>query len=970
MTSERWEQIKALFEAACERPPDDRAAWLAESCGADRALQAEVARLLVSDDRADGFLEMPVGVAALSDRGFAAADEILTRDLTQSLEGRHVGAYKILSLLGAGGMGEVYRARDTRLGRDIAIKVLPRVFTTDPERLLRFEREARMLAALNHPHIATIHGVEEADGIRALVLELVDGPTLADRLADGPLPIPEALSIARDIADALDAAHEKGIIHRDLKPANIKIASDGMVKVLDFGIAKMTAGAGTTPDELQRWNVPMGQTNEGMILGTTRYMSPEQARGHQVDKRTDVWAFGCVLYEMLTGRPVFAGPTTSDTIAAILDREPDWHALPVSTPVSARRLLRRCLEKDPKRRLRDIGDAKVEIDEALASPAITAVQAAQPGASAGRRWIIAVSLATVAVAGAFVTGRVTVGPPATTEMQVHRLTDSVGLEEAPAISPDGRSVAFVASTGGSRQIWLRLVAGGAPLQLTRERREHLFPRWAADSSSLIYFSPAREGETEGAIWEISALGGVPRRVLSSLSDADLSHDGKRMAFVRFAGGRLELAVAERDGSGAKAVAQLEAGRDYRTPRWSPDDKLLAFQGLYGNTQDIFIVPVTGGRPRNVTPDADNLGGFTWLPDSSGLVVSHSRGSTMRYLPTFNLWTIRLDDGSFRQIVGGEQSYVHPDINQAGKLVASRMRIQFDVWKYPVDGSGIENVRRGIRLTRQTGQVQTPSVSPDDREAVYLSDSGGHANLWVTTLDTAETRQITYERDPQVIIGVPIWSPRERLIAFFSVRRDAPLRDGYWLVNADGSGLREIAPYGGWATWSPDGRWLYYRGAQPDRHLQKVPVDGGPVVTVRTDKADKPAVGPDGSLYFVVELPSLTGQPDLEVRVARPENGPSQILSRIPVARIAEWQISQPVISPDGKWLALSLTDGMTSNIWAISTSDGMLRQLTDFGDRPTFIARRVSWTSHSRFICAAVGEGDADIVLLEGLRDR
>ena len=283
--------------------------------------------------------------------------------------GTRLGPYELEAPIGAGGMGEVYRARDTKLGRLVAIKILPHLFTSDPDRLARFEREARMLASLNHPHIGAIYGVEESAGVRALVLELVEGPTLADRPAKGPIPLAESLAIVRQIADALEAAHQRGIVHRDLKPANIKITPNGIVKVLDFGLAKAAASDGTARDLSQSSTVTVGITREGVILGTAAYMSPEQARGLAVDKRTDIWAFGCVLFEMLTGRAAFAGETLTDTLAAILERKPSWTALPHSTPAGMRRLLQRCLEKDPKRRLHDIADVRIEIDDALIAPA-------------------------------------------------------------------------------------------------------------------------------------------------------------------------------------------------------------------------------------------------------------------------------------------------------------------------------------------------------------------------------------------------------------------------------------------------------------------------------------------------------------------------------------------------------------------------------------------------------------------------
>ena len=356
------QRIEDLCDAALELPADERAAFVAAACGNDDALRREVEALLAHAPDAERFLATPLGDLAA---------QILADEDKGSLVGRQIGAHTIISLLGAGGMGEVYRARDTRLGRDVAIKVVSHPLQSVPERLVRLELEARVLATLNHPHIGAIYGLEDIDGVRGLVLELVEGATLAERLASGPLSIHEALAVARQIADALEAAHEKGIIHRDLKPANIKITSDGTVKVLDFGLAKVFATE--EPGELsQPRPMSVAPSREGVIAGTAAYMSPEQARGKAVDKRTDIWAFGCVLFEMLTARPAFPGETASDTIAAILEHEPDWRVLPAHTPAGIRRLLGRCLEKDPKRRLRDIGDARLEIEEALRGEAVPA----------------------------------------------------------------------------------------------------------------------------------------------------------------------------------------------------------------------------------------------------------------------------------------------------------------------------------------------------------------------------------------------------------------------------------------------------------------------------------------------------------------------------------------------------------------------------------------------------------------------
>jgi serine/threonine protein kinase/tetratricopeptide (TPR) repeat protein len=359
MRSERWRRVEELYHAALARDERDCATFLADACAGDSELRSEVESLLAQGASADAFLAEPaVDVAAqlVSDPGGSV------------LTGRRIGAYQLQNLLGAGGMGEVYRARDTKLGRDVAIKILPRAFTSVPDRLARFEREARMLASLNHPHVGAIYSVEESDGVRALVLELVEGLTLAERLAKGSIPLTESLAIARQIAEALEAAHEKGIIHRDLKPANVKITSAGVVKVLDFGLAKLDTRDGSAPDLTESPTVTVGGTRDGIVLGTAAYMSPEQARGLAVDRRTDIWAFGCVLYEMLTGSSAFPGETAADVLAGILQRDPDWTRLPANMPPAVEHGLRRCFEKDLKRRWRDIRDVRVEIIDGQTSP--------------------------------------------------------------------------------------------------------------------------------------------------------------------------------------------------------------------------------------------------------------------------------------------------------------------------------------------------------------------------------------------------------------------------------------------------------------------------------------------------------------------------------------------------------------------------------------------------------------------------
>jgi serine/threonine protein kinase len=363
MDQERIRRLRELFHAALEREPEARQAFLDAACAGDTGLQRQVEPLLAKAEQAGSFLETP-----------AMDFTTVTQTVGVPLLGRQFGPYRIVSPLGAGGMGEVYRAHDSKLGRDVAIKTLPAAFVRDPDRLARFRREARTLASLNHPNIAAIYGLEESGDVDCLVLELVEGENL-----HGPLPIERALDYARQVADALQAAHEKGFIHRDLKPANVKVTPQGRVKVLDFGLAKAIWGRESNPDLSQSSALTGPETLAGQIVGTPSYMSPEQVRGKNVDNRTDIWAFGCLLYELLTGKRGFEGETVSDTIAAVLEHEPDWQALPTKTPAKVLNLLRQCLCKDANRRLNNLADARTTIEEVQRGPNRWVVQIRHPG---------------------------------------------------------------------------------------------------------------------------------------------------------------------------------------------------------------------------------------------------------------------------------------------------------------------------------------------------------------------------------------------------------------------------------------------------------------------------------------------------------------------------------------------------------------------------------------------------------------
>ena len=421
--------------------------------------------------------------------------------------GSRLGPYEILAAIGAGGMGEVYRARDSKLGRDVALKVLPEAFARDAERMARFQREAKVLASLNHPNIATIHGLEDSGATHALVMELVEGPTLADRIKQGPIPIDEALRIAKQICEALEYAHERGIVHRDLKPANVKVTQDDAVKVLDFGLAKAIEGDASSMDMANSPTISRMATQAGVLLGTAAYMSPEQAKGKPVDRRADIWAFGCVLYEMLTGKQTFTGETVTDTLASVLTKDPDWTQLPAATPMRVRVLLQRCLHKDAKQRLRDIGDARISLDEVLSgTPEATHV----PGARvpAWRRvipWAVAGIAVMAAVALAVVHFREKPSAPAQLLRYEIFPPEKASFGSGLAVSPDGRHLAFTATMqDGQTQLWVRDLDAieARPLAGTEGAAD---PFWSPDSR-LIGFTVGNSFE------DIDISGGPPQKV--------------------------------------------------------------------------------------------------------------------------------------------------------------------------------------------------------------------------------------------------------------------------------------------------------------------------------------------------------------------------------------------------------------------------------------------------------------------------
>jgi serine/threonine protein kinase len=802
-TPDRWQDVERLYHAALARDERERAAFLRDACRDDEDLRREVESLLGYDRAAHDFMA-PQALDA------AAAALIHSEHIDAPLVGRRLGSYDITSLLGAGGMGEVYRARDSRLGRDVAIKILPEAFAADPDRRARFEREARLLAALNHPHIAAVYGFEDYEGLHALVLELVEGQTLAERLRRGPLPVAEAITIARQIADALEAAHHKGIVHRDLKPANISLGPNDAVKVLDFGLAKVRTHE-STPEFADSPTVMDTATHESALRGTAPYMSPEQLRGQPVDKRSDIWAFGCVLWETLVGRRPFRGETLADATAAILHHEPDWQSLPPSVPAGVTKLLRRCLQKDPQRRLHDIADARIEIDEALESGGAGTPTVVLPSRRVTWQRIATVASLVVAVAAiaAAVVLYVRASPEITTPTRLSVSTPgTISPQLSATISPDGRQLAFV-STGGSGKLmlWIRaLDALEARVLPGTENAAH--PFWSPDGRSIGF-------QADGKIRTIDAAGiSAVQTLADSLLRAGATWGRDNLIlFIPRAG---ELATVPADGGPISPVLSREMSRGVAMwPHFLPDGRhfLYASSGSRPEERGIYVGSLDSKETKQVL-QSDFKAAY-----ASGYLVS-VRGETVIAQP-FDLERLE---------VTGQPARVADGVwGAAGARQASFSVSQTGVLAYVNAAFANIQLRLFDRAGRSVGLVGpparhngTPQLSPDGQRVAMVRDQ----HIWLLDVYGQSTSRITFG---PLADASPIWSRDGSRLAFRSNR--PPQGWGVYTVNASGAGSEELLfvpdRIVSLEDWSADGRFIVYTaaGKQSQSDLWLAPLFG-------------------------------------------------------------------------------------------------------------------------------------------------
>ncbi|MEE9264628.1 MAG: protein kinase [Vicinamibacteria bacterium] len=784
------------------------------------------------------------------------------------VSGSLLGPYEILSPIGAGGMGEVYRARDTKLGRDVAIKVLPSEVAETPERLARFRREAHLLASLNHPHIASIYGIEEIEERPFLVLELVEGEDLSERLRRGVLPVDEALDVARQVAEALEEAHEKGIVHRDLKPANIKVTPDGEVKVLDFGLAKAYAGDttdGSASDLSHSPTLAREGTAAGVIMGTAAYMSPEQARGKQVDKRADNWAFGCVLYEMLAGKKLFTGETVSDILAAVLKSDADWESLPASTPTTIRLLLRRCLDRDRKHRLQAMGEARIAIEDYLADPDAASVLPSAPAASSTPRrralpWAMVGALAVLS--GVLWSSLETPRSDTTVRLSI-TLPPTVRLGSAQqllvAVSPDAERFVYVASSGKTSQLYVReldafeakplpqtegaqnpffspdgrsvgffaegklkkvAIEGGVPTELAEAAWGH--GTWGPDGT-IIYTPNYNTG-----LWRVSAGGGTPEELTAPEATEDtLGHwwpqalpDAKTVFFTAFTtpAERSRIVALSLETMQQKTV--MEGGS---FGRYAPTGHLV-----FTRRNTLMAARFDLARLEATAAPVPVLQDVPLHPSNGHSQFGFSHDGSLVYIPASVLtadreivWVDR--NGAIETVTDVRRPYAEPRLSPDGNRVALTIEgSNRDIW--------IHELGRGTltRLTFDPTSDQTPTWTPDGTKLLYRSDRPVFDLFWKPADGSAEEEPLFTSDNDKYPMTV---SPDGKVLIFLATPSET--RDDIWLLPLEGEKTPQALIRSQFnernAVLSPNGRWLAYQSDESGRfevYVQAYPGLGG------------------------------------------------------------------------------------------------------------------------------------------------
>ena len=970
MIPEQWQQVKALFHSALELTPERRAAYLNKACMGQDSLRKEVESLIAAHEKTGSFIDSP------------AYERVTTPLLEEDLDlkvGQTVGSYEILAPLGRGGMGEVYLSLDRRLRRKVALKFLPASFTKDAEHLQRFEREARAASALNHPNIITIHEIGETDSLHFIATEFVEGETLRARLLDTKLSLTETLRVTLQIADALTAAHRAGIIHRDIKPENIMLRPDGYVKVLDFGLAKLISQQASQihSDAPTRTQF---NTSPGAVMGTARYMSPEQLRGLPVDERTDIWSLGCVLQEMVTGQTPFAGPTASDSIARILEHEPPPLADQApDAPAELQRIIRKALRKDRDERYQTTEELLVD----LRSLKHQSGQAAHPtssvdslgGAVSNRRrsLLIAVGIIFAAVLAIAIykflsTKNSAVTQPERAEMagvlKTTQITTWGGFDLSPTFSPDGSSIAYSSDHTGNFEIYVKpLVPGGREIQLTSDGEQNLYPAWSPDGKLIAYHS--RNG---GGIRVIPALGGTTRQLTEFGSRPAWSRDASQIAFQ--SDGRIELGattgvaqtpstiwVVPAQGGAAKQITQAgNPAGGHGAPSWSPDGSRIIF--CTGETNAVWAVSANGDQLKQLSPSLGSVFGAIYAPDGESIYY----GAISQDV-NFGLWKQSVSPSG--EAVGeplmiantGGLSNKYLAISADGKRLAfSAVLTTSNLWSLPLSQNTNSAAGPPSPLTSGTNlRNVNPAFSPDGRKIAFGTwRTGADSNVWVMDADGKNQTQVT--TDP-ASDNFPSWLPDGDQISFISNRHGRP---GVWVTSLKSGRDRLLLDPGqdlSFARLSPDGKQFVFNSSKSGTiNLWLVSLEDGKPrqLTFDQELMGFPLWSPDGKfIAFMIKRGD-----DAHVAMMPKEGGaPTQLTFDQGLSFVAGW-------SPDGDKIAYAGQRNGIWNLYWVSRTTKEQKQLTNNTKLNVYV-RYPSWSPLGNQIAYEYAETTGNIWIMD-----
>jgi Tol biopolymer transport system component/predicted Ser/Thr protein kinase len=910
MTPERYREVGEIFRAAADIPLERRGAFLDEACGQDKALRQEVESLLSHDSHPEGWIDQ---------KALEIAAQALASPRAESWVNRQVHHYQVSSLLGRGGMGEVYRARDTRLERDVALKVLPVEYSTDTERLRRFEQEARTAGKLNHPNIVTVYDVGIHEGAPFIVTELLEGEELRVQLKQGPVGQRRALGYACQIADGLAAAHAKGIVHRDLKPENIFVTFDGRVKILDFGLAKLKEAPGGRNQE----TVQPPNTTPGLVMGTANYMAPEQVRGHEAEDRSDIFALGVILYEMLCGRRPFSGESAVEVMNSILTEDPpDLAETNQKVPPALASMVRRCLEKKPEQRFQSASDLSFALATLTAiASGVAAETLVTPATKRRVRWMVpGAALIIAALVTAWVLDRIDYwwsNPLASAHFTV--LTDFPGMEGDAAISRDGKLVTFLSDRAGPFDVWVGYIGTGDFKNLTNGqvadmRNPEVRSLEISDDASFITFW-VRTPEGPTTKWAVPTLGGAARLYVDG-PELDWSPEGTRRMVYHTSKPGDPIFVTTPDGV-ANQIYVAEPGVHCHFPLWSPDGKFIYFvRGFPPDEMDIWRVRSTGGQAERITRHNSRVAYPTFLDSRTLLYTSRDDDGSGPWL-----YGIDVDRRVPHRISFGVERYTSIAADRDGhRLVASVANPDGNIWRVPLSERVNEDTD-AHRVTLPAVRGLSPRIGPN--YMLYLSSKGGDDGVW-KLLDGAPVELWDGSRG-RVLAG-PAIAPDGHRIAFTAQKAG---RNTLYLMNSDGTGVTELTPspldVRGAPSWLPFGDGVTIAVNQPEvkeTWLFKVPLDGGPAIPLIRESGTNPVWSPDGR--FVVYAGQEVGT-RFSLKAVTAEGKPYHI-PEISLSRGS----GRFLFLPGQEKLVVLRGEFWHKNFWTIDLKTGIQTQLTNF----------------------------------------